>query len=358
MIEFADRIHAALAPFLVAGSVTLGALFAYLLGRHGVDVLTARRRERLIARYRPVVESLLTAPVPDEAIARLQRSPWRHRAVIARLLLAPLAVATGAFVDDVHAAARALGLIERWTRDLESRHWWIRADGARALGLVRHHAALGALIAALDDDHDEVRAAAVEALGTSGDPAAIAALVPRLSDESGHQRARVVDALRKLGEPVTPALLEYAREHLGEFDYALEVLGLIGGPAAVDDLLIWSGDERPPVRASALQALGSIGMDDRAYYYALRGLADDQPEVRAMAARALGRSRRADAVPYLAARLDDEWEVAARAAEALRALGPPGLDRLKAQITSGGYTGELARQMVWEEQATGAGGAV
>jgi HEAT repeat protein len=186
-----------------------------------------------------------------------------------------------------------------------------------------------------------------------GGARAIEALVARLMDESRHQRARVVDALRKLGEPVTRELLAYARDRLDESSTPIEILGLVGGPAAVDDLLGWCADSRPAIRASALQALGSIGVDDRSYYYALRGLADDDAGVRAMAARALGRSRQADAVPYLAGHLSDEWEVAAHAAEALRALGPIGLEALRRQITEPGYTGELARQMVWEEQALG-----
>jgi HEAT repeat protein len=358
MIDLAGRIQAALVPFLLASTLTLGALFVYLLARRLADEGVARYRQRQVVRYRPLVDALLTASAHEWAIDRLGRSPRRHRGVIAGMLLAPLGVATGAFVDRVHAAARALGLIDRWTRNLANRHWWARAEAVRALGLVREHAALDGLIAALDDHHDEVRAAAVEALGMLGGQRAIAALVARLSDESRHQRARVVDALRKLGEPVTPELLAYAREHLGEAADPIEVLGLVGGPAAVDDLIVWCNDRRPPVRASALQALGSIGLDDRSYYYALRSLTDEQADVRAMAAWALGRGRRADAVPYLAQHLNDEWQVAAHAAAALRALGPPGLRALRSQITEPGHSGDLARQMVWEAQALGVRGAV
>jgi phosphoglycolate phosphatase-like HAD superfamily hydrolase len=358
MIDLAGRIQAALVPFLLASSLTLGALFACLLAKRTADEVVARYRQQLTVRYRPLVHALLTASAYDQAIDLLVRSPRRHRGVIAGMLLAPLGVATGAFVDRVRAASRALGLIDRWARDLANRHWWARAAAVRALGLVQEHAALDGLIAALDDHHDEVRAAAVEALGNLGGQRVIMALVARLSDESRHQRARVVDALQKLGEPVTPALIAYAREHLGEAADPIEVLGLVGGPAAINDLIVWCSDWRPSIRASALQALGSIGLDDRSYYYALRSLTDEHADVRAMAARALGRGGQADAVPYLAEHLNDEWQVAAHAAAALRALGPPGLQALRAQITKPGHTGELARQMVWEEQALGVRGAV
>jgi len=105
------------------------------------------------------------------------------------------------------------------------------------------------------------------------------------------------------------------------------------------------------VRAAALQALGSLGLDDRAYYYALRALGDASDAVRAMAARALGRSRRSDAASYLAQHLGDEWLVAAHAATALRMLGASGERELAARQDAPGLTGVLARQMLWERRA-------
>ena len=96
------------------------------------------------------------------------------------------------------------------------------------------------------------------------------------------------------------------------------------GASATEDLLAWCGHPDARVRASSLQAIGSLGLDDRAYYYTLRALGDDDAGVRAMAARALGRSRRGDAAAYLAQHLGDEWLVAAHAATALRMLGPSG----------------------------------
>jgi hypothetical protein len=108
------------------------------------------------------------------------------------------------------------------------------------------------------------------------------------------------------------------------------------------------------VRVAALGALGSIGLDDRSYYFALRALGDGDPQARAMAARALGRGRRADAVDYLAARLDDEWLPAAQAAEALRRLGGAGVVALQARAADEGQAGDLARQMLWSPPAIAA----
>jgi HEAT repeat protein len=104
------------------------------------------------------------------------------------------------------------------------------------------------------------------------------------------------------------------------------------------------------VRAAAWRAIGVTGMDDRIAYHALRAMSDEDPRVRARAAQALGRTGRTDFAPYLAAHLDDEWEVAAQGARALSLLGRAGLAALRARETSGarGHGLELARHFLWE----------
>ena len=210
--------------------------------------------------------------------------------------------------------------------------------------------ALSAILRGLDDTHREVRAAAVEASGRLGDARAIPALLMRLADGSHYHRARVVDALRNLGPTVTPALVELGRSHPERARLAAEILGLIGTAGAIEPLLEWCNDSRGEVRAAALGALGTIGLDDRSHYFALKALGDADPQARAMAARALGRGRREDAVGYLAGRLDDEWLPAAHAAGALRQLGAPGLAALHARAADEGQAGDLARQMLWSRQ--------
>jgi HEAT repeat protein len=298
-----------------------------------------------------VVDPITQFGLTPHALERLRRIPAFHRRIVAGLLLAPLHAARGEVISHVRDAAAAIGLVERWRADLQDRRWWLRADGVRALGFVEALSALPAIMRALDDEHEEVRAAAVEAAGRLGDPRAISALLGHLADGSRYQRARIVDALRSLGPPVTPALVELARALPDRARLAIDVLALIGTAAAIDPLLQWCGDSRSEVRAAALGALGSIGLDDRSYYFALRALRDSDPQARAMAARALGRARREDAASYLAERLDDEWLPAAQAAGALRQLGDAGLGALQARARDDGQAGDLARQMLWSQPA-------
>ena len=263
---------------------------------------------------------------------------------------------SGSPVEAARAAAVALGLIDRWMKDLGGHPWWRQAEAARALGLVRAEGALRPLLACLEDPHEEVRAAAVEALGHLGDPGCVPALLRALPDASRHQRARVVEAIRELGPGVAHALVAHARVHPDDLATVAELIGFTGAASAADDLLAWSSHPDDKVRASALQALGSLGLDDRAYYYTLRALGDTSEAVRAMAARALGRSRRGDAAPYLAQHLGDEWLVAAHAATALRMLGPSGERELAARQDTPGLAGVLARQMLWERRSRPDGG--
>jgi hypothetical protein len=350
MLHAAELLGRVLVPFLFISGSLLGVLFAYLVIQRVVRELMWGRRQRLVARYRPVIDEITQVGLTSQTLERLRRAPAFHRRIVAGLLLAPLHAARGNLVAHVRDAAVAIGLVEQWLDDLRNRRWWLRADGVRALGFVEELSALPAIMHALDDEHGEVRAAAVEAVGRLGDPRAIPALLQHLIDGSRYQRARVVDALRSLGPPVTPALVELARAHPEQTRLAADVLGLLGTATAIDPLLQWCGDSRSDVRAAALGALGSIGLDDRSHYFALRALGDADPQARAMAARALGRGRREDAVRYLAERLDDEWLPAAQAAGALRRLGGAGLAALQARAHEEGQAGDLARQMLWSRQ--------
>ena len=348
MILWLDRLRDLLLPLLLVLASALLLTLAWLVSWRVVLRIHAVWRGQVITRYRPLVDSVVgPSPSPD-ALERLARSPQRYRDAIASLIIDALRLTTGEIVPRLRDAVNALGLIDRWRVGLYHRHWWVRAESARALGLVRDASAVEELIAALDDAHEEVRAAAVDALGRIADGRAIPALLARLPDESRHQRARLVEALRRQGPGIVGALLAYIRARPQDTALAIDVLGLTGATGALSHLLSWSGAEDPAVRVAALRAIGSIGLDDRSFYYALRGLEDPDAEVRGMAARALGRSGRAAAVRYLAARLDDDWIVAAHAATGLRRLGRDGAAALRDHADDAGQSGVLARQMLWE----------
>ena len=349
-----ESLRRVLVPFLVIGGSLVAGLLLYLITQHLVRSIAWRRRQILVARYRAVIDAVIQSGLTASARERLQRAPAAHRPVLSAMLLAPLHAARGELVSHARDAAVALGLVAEWFENSRSQRWWLRADAVRALGFVEEPSALPVIMSALGDEHKEVRAAAVEAAGRLGDPRAIPALLDSLSDSTHYQRARVIDALRTLGPTVTPALIELGRTRPESTRLAADVLGLIGTASAVDALLEWCGAASGDVRAAALGALGTIGLDDRSYYFALRALGDTDPNARAMAARALGRGQRDAAVNYLARRLDDEWLPAVHAAQALRRLGAVGLAALEARAHDAGQAGDLARQLLASRQASAA----
>lgn len=348
MLDSLDTFRRVLWIILGSGLAALALVFGGLIVSRLARVVAARRRARIEARYLPMIDGLLLPSTAAGAIQTLQGLPAAHHDLIGGLLLRPLRVARGEVIGAIRAAAEALDQDRRWLSGLEDRRWWVRADSARALGLIRSADALPGLTRALDDDSEEVRAAAVESLGLLGDVRAIPALLSGLAVESRQQRVRVVEALRLFGPAATPRLLEHAVAEAGDRRVVAGVLGQIGGADALPTLIEWISDPDAAVRASALEAAGTLGIDDRAHYFVLRALQDEAPEVRAMAARALARSPRQGTARYLEPQLDDAWDVAVQSAMALRRLGAEGLDVLERRAAGEGQAAQLAGQMLWE----------
>ncbi len=348
LLRFAEAFRDALVPFIVGGSAVLLLLLTLLVGQRLIRATSDARRRSLVQRYGPIITAALTSDSPS-ALDAAAALPARHRPLLATLLLAPLHVVRGQHNARASALADRLGLTAGWLADLRSRRWWHRSEAALAVGLLHDRAAVPALIGLLDDEHDQVRAAAIDALGQIGDPSAIAALLARMSDPTRYERARLVQSLRAFGEGATAALLDHGASHPDDRALVAMILSFVGGAAARDPLLQWTTAEPAETRAAAWRALAAIGLDERAFYHALKGLGDDDAPVRAAAARALARTGRADASSHLARHLDDEWEVAAQSARALMRLGPEGHAALSARVARGDGLGhDLAQQVLWE----------
>ncbi|MGE0459865.1 MAG: HEAT repeat domain-containing protein [Vicinamibacterales bacterium] len=354
MLALAERLRDWLIPLLLLLGGAVALLLVVVIAQRVARDWRASRHARDRARYAPLLRDALEGDQASQARAMtaLGRAARRHRAVVADALVEPLRVVRGNTVDRARMVARDLGLLAGWRTSLARGSWAVRSRAALALGLVRDAEAVPALVVLLDDASDQVRAAAADALGMIGDTAAIEALLGRLGQQSRHQQARLVEALRRIGPPVTKAIVGRGAANAEERILLAEVLAMVGGPGARATLLEWTSDEDARVRAGAWRAIGAIGVGDRAAYHALRALGDADPRVRAHAAQALGRTGRADVVPYLAAHLDDEWEVAAQGARALAWLGRPGVLALRAREASGlgGHGLELARHFLWEHE--------
>lgn len=348
LVTFAETFRDALIPFLIGGTATLLLMLLVLIGQRLIRAASEVRRRSLTARYQPVIDDAL-ATESMRALDAAELIPARHRGIASDLLLSRMRVVRGRASARAAVLAEVLALAGHWRADVRSRRWWRRAEAALALGLIRDHESVPALHRLLDDDHEQVRAAAIDALGQIREPASLGALLARLRDPGRHERTRLVEALRAYGDRAAEALIAHGRRHEPDRAMVAGVLAFIGGPAAGETLLEWANGGNAEVQAAAWAALATVGFDTRAFYHAVKALSTGTTGVRAAAARAIGRSGREDAAPYLAARLDDEWEIAAHASRALAGLGHSGVAALRARIERGpGLGHDLAQQMLWE----------
>ncbi len=234
--------------------------------------------------------------------------------------------------DNVRAqAARALGLmgerraVKRLIELLKDSNKWVRQQAAGALGDLRETGAAGPLIEVLETDNDYMtRSHAAEALGELREKSAIPALAEALGHGHYQVRNEVAEALREIGEDSYEHVVKVLKT--GNDDgrwYAALILAGLKGKSAVKPLCEALKDKYPLVREAAAKSLGSLGFTE-AVGPLISLLADDNYNVRGATAEALGKLRDEKAVPALAGVLEnklEKWHVRVDAAVALGEIG-------------------------------------
>lgn len=203
-----------------------------------------------------------------------------------------------------------------------ARAGWRRATAAFRLGDIGPPSVVTALAAALKDPDRDVRIAAGRSLGRLRAPEATTDLLSAAVDRR-LPPALVRWALLQIGAPALPRLLpgltsDEERLRAG----AVQLIGLLGGPAEAGRIENGLRDTSAMVRAQAARALGRIG--GRRNLPALREATWDRiPAVREAAADALGQLRDRESVPLLAIRAaGDQFDVARACARAVAAIDP------------------------------------
>ncbi len=220
-----------------------------------------------------------------------------------------------------------LGLVERYSRTLrDARRWSDRAHAAEILGLAGASAAVPALVAAMNDRHEDessVKAAATAALAKLRDTTAIPLLVSELTALDEGSARSVAEALVAFGNLASTALLELLGDptHPTARVWAARILGRIGDARATEDLVARLHDRDDLLRMAAAEALGAIA-DARAIQPLIRAtLRDPAPQVRAHAAAAVARIEGDRAMDVLVAALaDPDYATRLRALEAFEAI--------------------------------------
>ena len=140
----------------------------------------------------------------------------------------------------------------------------VRLSAAKALGQIGHPRAVDRLMELTLDEFSKVRIGAAQALGLIGDPRAVESLLGLIRDKELNVRSAATEALSRISNPqvtVIERLLALLTQD--EPDYvrasAVEALGLIGDPRAVESLLVLNQDVNWSVRIVAVRALCRIG---------------------------------------------------------------------------------------------------
>ncbi|AHG93449.1 PAS fold-4 domain protein (plasmid) [Gemmatirosa kalamazoonensis] len=196
----------------------------------------------------------------------------------------------------------------------------VREAAARMAGYFAFAACVEPLLSLRHDDDEAVRRAAVEQLVQFDDPRAREALGEALADDTPSTRAAAARALSHVAPAdAVPGLLAALRDPDPWVRYyAARSAGRLRTDQALPELLrLAVGDDAPPVRIAAVDALGEIGSEDE-----LRKLvplaADPEPLVARAALLALGGSSDPATLAPLVAALDgDDRATAVAALDAL-----------------------------------------
>jgi HEAT repeat protein len=250
------------------------------------------------------------------------------------------------------AFANHAGYSTYYQRQLTRGDHWQRALAAGRLADYRCQDAVGNLLSATRDAHQDVRSASIRALGRLGDGAAIGVLVailePVVQGDSDLSQRVVAGSLARYGteagEEVATLL---SHDHWRVRGAALYVLGEIGGTAHVQAIIACLGDPEPDVRAKAAKALYGARASS-ALFPLLACLDDDAWLVRMHAIRAVAVLADDTAIGALSRCLEDRhWRVRQEAARALAGMGAEALMALTQCLLTGGD--EYAAQQVVEE---------
>jgi HEAT repeat protein len=315
----------------VFGGVTAALLIILLClvaVSRSIRISAERRRERLVAPFRPLVLQLVADPDDAEAVlavlGRLDSQTWAALEPTVVDLACKVRGESRAVIVELLVAQ---GALDRARVRSTSRRSSQRLSAAATLGIIGTGPCAAILVELAGDADAGVRNEAVRALGRCGDRLAIPVLLKALRGDSAVPRRIVAQSLLSLHDPGSGALVTALEDPIVTVaETAADVLGLRGDIGAVPALLAVATPGHPlGLRSSAVRALGRIAAPEALEL--LTGiLAQPGPaSLRSTAARALGQLGHTASIPFLAAAVGDPAVVVAdAAATSLLELGPMG----------------------------------
>ncbi|WP_405225417.1 HEAT repeat domain-containing protein [Lentisalinibacter sediminis] len=342
------EVRAALWSTVVAGIATV-VLFVYTLGLRFATVTGARRRRRLVSRWRGIFANAILSRrnAENEALPRVRH--YQRTDLLEEWNRARDTV-EGSAADNLIILADRLGFARIARELLRSRRLSGRLLGVQTLGHLRDADSWGAIAALVASPNTALSVTAAVALAEIDPARAVELLVPMIPQRRDWPRTRVSRILRKAGSELVSEPL-YRAIRSGDDDEKIYLLqfGPLAEAETVDALCdeIIRSTNHPGVLTAALkQVSGHAGVPR------LPSLTrHDAWYVRMQVAKVLGRVGQMEHVSLLASLLDDpEWWVRYRAAQALVRLpflGPNALRDLR-ERQSDRYARDMLEQAMAE----------
>ncbi len=309
----------------LGGLVVSAAIALFFL--KGVSSTRRRRIAKRRARFVDLVGELIVRGDPTSPAFRRHAGDTEFRSVV----LEYMRMIQGEDRARLLAAARAMGLVDRFLKALRSKDRSERVAAVEALGELADPTTVTDLVFMLHDLVPEIRVQAAAALAHIGDPVAVKSLLASMEHQDEWNAQRIADALYAFGREAVPEMSRYLQSTGRYRPLIARTLGLIGDIRAEAALIQALSSADVDLRMRAAAALGRAGTP-RAVPSLLELLGDTQWEVRAQAASALGRRTDRQAIPWLRRALSDQsWWVRHNAAAALVEV-PGGSEALRSSL--------------------------
>ncbi len=280
-----------------------------------------------------------------------------HRKVLLDVLVSTAADVAGETSDRIVFLAYEFGFVHELIDHMRDRHWWVRAEAAQSLGLLKARGATAVLAAALEDAHPGVRLQALRALLQVVGVEAFGSIFRAMRNLSMWEMMELSVSVKQHGPDAVPYLLDGLRARdVSIVELCIELLAEVGFVEGVQTLReIAVTYPNIIIRAKAIEALGRLG-DGRSEEILIAGLSDPHPLLRSRALGALRTVGTASAVGSLTKRLNDgPLAEKIQAARALATAGEAGREVLHRSAEGPmGHVRDAALQVLEEIDLSGA----
>ncbi len=275
------------------------------------------------------------------AISSLSAAQQRAVEAQARALLPSL---RGEDHETLGRVLDRLGALDAARRQTQSKRAGARAQAGEFLGESGSPEAVRDLLRLLQDSDPKVRWAAARGLGRLGHPSAVPPLLASLEGAHVIPVDVVADAIFQIRECPVPLLSQgLDSPSVPRRAVTVELLGRFQALATADDVIdLLRHDPSVEVRARAARSLGRMG-SPRALQPLLSCVEGGPVAMRAQAIWALGEIGGSEALPVLRSTLlGPARHLSELAADALVAMGPPGIGVLTEIATGDGSPATIA----------------